>query len=155
MTRWTTRLAIAVIIVSAFPLVWMALGSFTPDDDLEEIRKTVAGAGRHALLIDDLELLGNDGELAEWVTDYVGELRDTGSLIIGAGSVDDLDGMYRGPVVAMKKSRNGLLLRPTQTGQGDLLGVRLPRSVASGAGPVGRGLLVIGGQWEQIQIARP
>jgi S-DNA-T family DNA segregation ATPase FtsK/SpoIIIE len=131
------------------------LGSFTAEDDLEEIKKTVAGAGRHALLIDDLELLGNDSELAEWVTDYVGELRDTGNLVIGAGSVDDLDGMYRGPVVAMKKSRNGLLLRPTQTGQGDLLGVRLPRSVATGAGPVGRGLLVLAGQWEQIQVARP
>jgi S-DNA-T family DNA segregation ATPase FtsK/SpoIIIE len=62
--------------------------------------------------------------------------------------------MYRGPVVAMKKSRNGILLRPNQTGQGDLLGVRLPRSVASGAGPAGRGLLVIGGQWEQVQVAR-
>jgi len=84
----------------------------------------------------------------------VGELRDTGNLVIGAGSVDDLDSMYRGPVVAMKKSRNGLLLRPTSTGHGDLLGVRLPRSVASGAGPVGRGLFVVGGQWEQIQVAR-
>ena len=130
------------------------LGSFTADDAVDAVKKAVAGAGRHVLLIDDLELLGNDSELAEWVTEYVGELRDSGNLVIGAGSVDDLDSMYRGPVVAMKKSRNGLLLRPTSTGQGDLLGVRLPRSVASGAGPVGRGLFVVGGQWEQIQVAR-
>ncbi|GAA3831354.1 FtsK/SpoIIIE domain-containing protein [Sphaerisporangium flaviroseum] len=130
-------------------------GSFTAESDLDEIKKTVAGcSGRHVLLIDDLELLGNDGDLAEWITEYVGEVRDTGSLIIGAGSVEDLDAMYRGPVVAMKKSRNGLLLRPSQPGDGDLLGVRLPRSVASGTGPVGRGLLVLGGAWEQVQVAR-
>ena len=54
------------------------LGSFTADDTADAVKKAVAGAGRHVLLIDDLELLGADGELAEWVTDYVGELRDTG-----------------------------------------------------------------------------
>lgn len=134
-------------------------GSFTAESTVAEIKqvvgdKQVAG-DRHVLMIDDLELLGSDGELAEWITDYVGELRDTGSLVIGAGSADDLDSMYRGPAVAMKKSRNGLLLRPSSPGQGDLLGVRLPRSVASGTGPAGRGLLVLGGAWEQIQVAQP
>ncbi len=129
-------------------------GSFTAESTVEEI-KQVVGGGRHALMIDDLELLGSDTELAEWITEYVGELRDTGSLVIGAGSADDLDSMYRGPVVAMKKSRNGLLLRPSSPGQGDLLGVRLPRSVASGTGPTGRGLLVLAGAWEQVQVAQP
>ncbi|GAA1291969.1 cell division protein FtsK [Planotetraspora silvatica] len=129
-------------------------GSFTAEASVDEVRQVI-GTGRHVLMIDDLELLGSDSELAEWITEHVGELRDTGSLVIGAGSADDLDSMYRGPVVAMKKSRTGLLLRPSSTGQGDLLGVRLPRSLASGAGPAGRGLLVIGGAWEQIQVATP
>ncbi|ETK33281.1 FtsK/SpoIIIE domain-containing protein [Microbispora sp. ATCC PTA-5024] len=130
-------------------------GSFTADSPVDEVKEAARAGGRHVLMIDDLELLGGDSELAEWITDYVGELRDTGSLVIGAGSADDLDSMYRGPVVAMKKSRNGLLLRPSSPGQGDLLGVRLPRSLASGTGPAGRGLLVIGGAWEQVQVARP
>ncbi|MEW9526995.1 FtsK/SpoIIIE domain-containing protein [Microbispora sp. NPDC049125] len=129
-------------------------GSFTADSTPEEVKAAI-GEGRHVLMIDDLELLGGDSELAEWVTEHVAELRDTGSLVIGAGSADDLDSMYRGPVVAMKKSRCGLLLRPSSPGQGDLLGVRLPRSVAGGTGPAGRGLLVLGGAWEQIQVARP
>jgi S-DNA-T family DNA segregation ATPase FtsK/SpoIIIE len=128
--------------------------SFTGDSTPEEVRQALgACAGRFALLVDDLELLGNDSPLAEWLTDYVPELRDSGSVVIAAGSVEDLDSMYRGPVVAMKKSRNGLLLRPTATGQGDLLGVRLPRSLATGAGPAGRGIMVVGGMYELIQVA--
>ncbi|GII75520.1 cell division protein FtsK [Sphaerisporangium rufum] len=131
-------------------------GSFTAESEVDEVKKAIAAcSGRYALIIDDLELLGNDGDLAEWVTEHVGELRDTGNLVIAAGSVEDLDSMYRGPVVAMKKSRNGLLLRPAQPGDGDLFGVRLPRSVASGSGPVGRGLLVLAGMWEQVQVAHP
>ncbi|MFI6811460.1 FtsK/SpoIIIE domain-containing protein [Nonomuraea sp. NPDC050328] len=125
--------------------------SFTGEASPSEVKEALTG--RHALLVDDLELLGNDSELAEWLTDYIGEVRDTGNLVIGAGSVEDLDSMYRGPVVAMKKARNGLLLRPTTTSQGDLLGVRLPRSLATGAGPAGRGLLVLGGMWELVQVA--
>ncbi|GAA4064218.1 FtsK/SpoIIIE domain-containing protein [Nonomuraea soli] len=125
--------------------------SFGGEASPDEVRQALSG--KHALLVDDLELLGNDSELAEWLTDYVSEVRDTGNLVIGAGSVEDLDSMYRGPVVAMKKARNGLLLRPTSTSQGDLLGVRLPRSLATGSGPAGRGLMVLGGTWELVQVA--
>jgi ABC-type glycerol-3-phosphate transport system permease component len=38
MTRWTTRLAIAFIVVTALPLVWMLLASFTPESRLFESR---------------------------------------------------------------------------------------------------------------------
>lgn len=131
-------------------------GAFTGESTPDELKAAISSCpGRFVLLVDDLELLGNDSELAEWLTDYVAELRDSGNLVIAAGSVEDLDSMYRGPVVAMKKTRTGLLLRPTATGQGDLLGVRLPRSLATGSGPAGRGLMVVGGTWELIQVSHP
>jgi len=38
MTRWTTRLAVGAIIITAFPLVWMVLASFTPESHLFESR---------------------------------------------------------------------------------------------------------------------
>ncbi|MEU5867045.1 FtsK/SpoIIIE domain-containing protein [Nonomuraea sp. NPDC047529] len=128
---------------------------FGGDADAERVREAVAAPGRCALLIDDLELLGNSGPLADWITDHVGESRDSGNLVIGAGNVDDLDSMYSGPVVAMKRTRSGLLLRPNQPGQGDLFGVQLPRSVATGIGPPGRALLFRGGTWERVQVAVP
>ncbi|MGH3388718.1 MAG: FtsK/SpoIIIE domain-containing protein, partial [Actinomadura sp.] len=131
-------------------------GSFTTSTDVEEVKAAVgACSGRHAVFIDDLELLGSDSALPEWVTDHVAAVRDTGNLVIAAGGADELDTMYAGPVLAMKKTRSGMLLRPTQTGQGDLFGIPLPRSIATGAGPAGRGLLITSGTWEQIQVASP
>ncbi|MBO3748307.1 cell division protein FtsK [Streptosporangiaceae bacterium NEAU-GS5] len=163
MTTWLLGRAYEVVLITPrrSPLRDLAdrpgvAGWFTGESGPEEVRKALdACRGRRALVVDDLELLGNESELAEWLTEYVGQSRDSANLVIAAGSVEDLDSMYRGPVVAMKKGRNGLLLRPSQTGHGDLLGVRLSRSVATGAGPAGRGLLVIGGAWEPIQVAHP
>ncbi|MFF4623346.1 FtsK/SpoIIIE domain-containing protein [Nonomuraea jabiensis] len=129
--------------------------AFGGDADAERVRKAVSAPGRCALLIDDLELLGNSSTLADWIVEYVGECRDSGDLVIGAGNADDLDGMYSGPVVAMKRTRSGLLLRPNQPGQGDLFGVQLPRSLATGTGPPGRGVLFRGGVWERVQVAVP
>ncbi|QFY09455.1 cell division protein FtsK [Nonomuraea phyllanthi] len=130
-------------------------GCFGGDADAERVRQAASAPGRCAVLIDDLELLGNSGPLADWIVDHVGESRDSGNLVIGAGNVDDLDGMYTGPIVAMKRTRSGLLLRPNQAGQGDLFGVQLPRSLATGTGPPGRGLLFRGGAWERVQVAKP
>ncbi|WP_240506709.1 FtsK/SpoIIIE domain-containing protein [Thermoactinospora rubra] len=154
MGQWLARRGYSLVTISPRRGPLRELGAaFTGDSSPQEVKE--ACAGRFALLVDDLELLGNDSELAEWLTDFVGELRDTGNIVIAAGSAEDLDSMYRGPIVAMKKARNGILLRPTSTSQGDLLGVRLPRSLATGAGPVGRGLMVVGGTWELIQVASP
>ncbi|NUR88364.1 MAG: cell division-like protein, partial [Nonomuraea sp.] len=129
---------------------------FGADAPVQSVRQALSECpGRHALLVDDLELLGTDGELAEWIGECAGEMRDSGNLLIAAGNVDDLDSMYSGPIIALKKTRSGLLLRPSQPGQGDLFGITLPRSVVGGAGPAGRGLFIAGGSWELIQVATP
>jgi S-DNA-T family DNA segregation ATPase FtsK/SpoIIIE len=62
-----------------------------------------------------------------------------------------LSAHYQGPVAALRRSRNGLLLCPGP-GDADLMGVRLPRTPV----PVrpGSGWLVIGGVPERIQVAR-
>jgi len=132
-------------------------GVFDGEASRAEVEEALgAGEGRRsALLVDDLELLGQDGPLVDVITDCVARWRDSGNVVVGAGTLEDLNGMYRGPVVALKKGRVGLLLDPRNYNDGDLLGVRLPRSVSAGGAPVGRAVMVAGGAWEMVQIASP
>ncbi|WP_129668147.1 FtsK/SpoIIIE domain-containing protein [Phytoactinopolyspora endophytica] len=109
------------------------------------------GKGRTALVIDDVELIGVDGWLVDGITKHLGKLRDSGSVIIAAGTTDDLGSSYRGPVAALKKSRSGLLLSPAATSDGDHFGLKLPRSLTGGM-PPGRGLYVAAGQWQLVQV---
>jgi DNA segregation ATPase FtsK/SpoIIIE, S-DNA-T family len=111
-----------------------------------------AGSVPTALFVDDVELVGVDGWLADTITAHLGRLRDSGSVLVAAGTTDDLGSAYRGPVAALKKSRSGLLLSPATPNDGDMFGIRLPRSVTGGM-PPGRGLLVTSGQWELVQVA--
>jgi len=104
--------------------------------------------------VDDLELVGTDGPLADAIVAHLAVLRDRPGLIVGAGTADDLSGAYRGPAAALKKSRSGLLLAPATPNDGDLLGVRLPRSVLGASNP-GRGLLVTAGAWRLVQVPVP
>jgi S-DNA-T family DNA segregation ATPase FtsK/SpoIIIE len=135
-------------------------GTWSADDDrhlvTEQVRSLVPSPGGDPslLLVDDLEMLGADGWLADLVNDHVLALRDTGGAVVAAGSLDELGGMYRGPVVAIKRSRSGLLLAPGAANDGDLFGLRLPRSTVGG-GPAGRGVLVTAGSWESVQVPWP
>jgi S-DNA-T family DNA segregation ATPase FtsK/SpoIIIE len=63
--------------------------------------------------------------------------------------------MYRGPAATIKRTRIGVLLRPSPPSGGELLGIRLPRSAMTGGGPAGHGIYVVGGAWEQFQTAWP
>jgi len=131
---------------------------FTPDSDRDEVTAAVAALreAEHSLLVvDDLELLGLDGWLPDLIANHVTELRDQASLVVAGGSIEDLVGVYRGPAVALKKSRSGLLLSPQSQNDGDLFNVRLPRSAAGGPMLPGRGLLVRSGQFQGVQVVWP
>jgi S-DNA-T family DNA segregation ATPase FtsK/SpoIIIE len=131
------------------------IGVFGADADSNEVSAILDGLkSPYAVVIDDLELLGMDSPLAELIEARVALLRDTGNLMIGAGTASDLSSMYRGPVAAMKKSRAGIVLNPQKYDDAEIFGIQLPRGLAGGA-PAGRALLVSAGQWERIQVARP
>ncbi len=120
------------------------------------VRGLAPGAAAPSLLVlDDLELIGADGWLPDLITEHLGLIRDTGSAVIAAGTLDELSGVYRGPVVALKKSRSGLLLAPQQPNDGDLFGLRLPRTATGGATAAGRGVLVRAGDWQPVQVPWP
>lgn len=134
--------------------------TLTPETDRDEGKEvfeqfaelTKDRTKRTAVLIDDLELLGLDGWLVDGIEQQVKLVRDSESFVMAAGTADDLGSSYRGPAVALKKSRSGLLLRPQQPNDGDMFGARLPRSIGSGSGNTGRALLFRSGQWERIQV---
>ncbi|WP_203434104.1 FtsK/SpoIIIE domain-containing protein [Jiangella asiatica] len=104
-----------------------------------------------AVIIDDLELMGVDGWMVDLLTKHLPKLRDTGSVIVAAGTTDDLGSSYRGPAAVLKKSRSGVLLSPGAPADGDHFGVKLPRSLTGGM-PPGRGLFVAAGQWQLVQV---
>ncbi|SDT48133.1 FtsK/SpoIIIE domain-containing protein [Jiangella sp. DSM 45060] len=104
-----------------------------------------------AVVVDDLELMGVDGWMVDLLTKHLPKLRDTGSVIVAAGTTDDLGSSYRGPAAVLKKSRSGVLLSPGATADGDHFGIKLPRSMTGGM-PPGRGLFSAAGQWQLVQV---
>jgi S-DNA-T family DNA segregation ATPase FtsK/SpoIIIE len=104
-----------------------------------------------AILIDDAELL-IDSPLAFVLEKAVREMRDTNTVVVAAGTTDELVTGYRGFVVELRRSKTGVLLSPQSSADGDLLGVRLSRSVGGPIHP-GRGLLCHRGQTTRVQVA--
>lgn len=104
-----------------------------------------------AVIVDDLELMGVDGWMVDLLTKHLPKLRDTGSVLVAAGTTDDLGSSYRGPASVLKKSRSGVLLSPGAPADGDHFGIKLPRSLTGGM-PPGRGLFSAAGQWQLVQV---
>jgi S-DNA-T family DNA segregation ATPase FtsK/SpoIIIE len=104
-----------------------------------------------ALLVDDAELLV-DSPLAHVLETAVREMRDTGMLVVAAGTTDELVTGYRGFVVDLRRAKTGVLLSPQAASDGDLLGVRLSRATGGDVHP-GRGLLCRRGVVEPLQVA--
>jgi S-DNA-T family DNA segregation ATPase FtsK/SpoIIIE len=126
-------------------------GCVTASDGAVELERQL-GDGRCVLLVDDAELLVDSG-LAHVLERAVREARDAGTLVVAAGTTEELVTGYRGFVVELRKSRTGVLLSPQSAADGDLLGVRLSRSTGGPVRP-GRGLLVRRGAVEPLQLAQ-
>jgi S-DNA-T family DNA segregation ATPase FtsK/SpoIIIE len=106
--------------------------------------------GPLVVVADDAELLVGS-PVADVLAQVLRDGRDAGHALVVAGAVDELAASFRGFAAEVRKSRSGLLLGLTNHLDGELLGVRLPRS-AVGPGPVGRGLLVRNGQLSAVQV---
>ena len=158
MARSLTGRGVPVVLVTPrrSPLRELALpgvlGVVGGDGDADLLAKLLDGVERYVVLVDDAELL-LDTVLDERLGRLVRAARDADQAVVAAGTTGDLSSQYRGFVVDLRRSRSGLLLSPQSQGDGDLLGVRLPRNMA--AGPIGRGLLVQGGAVTPVQAALP
>ena len=107
-------------------------------------------------LVDDVELLGADGWLPTLLSDLVDRLRDTGSVLAAAGTPAEMGGLYRGPVVALKRSGSGLMLSPQSSTDPDMFGVSMARSLLGQSLPPGGGYLMRSGlPPERVQVIWP
>ena len=127
---------------------------FTGSEPLEEIKEYLASIrGTHTIVVDDFEVIAADSPLGGALNEHYGSMRDTLNAMVVAGSIDEIASVYRGLTVEMKRGRTGLVLSPRSSSDGDVLNVRLPRSVGS-AVPQGRGVLATPTGWRWVQVPR-
>jgi len=135
-------------------------GPFDAASDESEVRalvdRLVAADAPLLALVDDVELVGADGWLATLLGDLVDRLRDTGSVLAAAGTPAEMGGLYRGPVVALKRSGSGLMLSPQSSADPDMFGVSMARSLLGQSLPPGGGYLMRSGlPPERVQVIWP
>ncbi|HZV27259.1 MAG TPA: FtsK/SpoIIIE domain-containing protein, partial [Acidothermaceae bacterium] len=111
------------------------------------------GLGRLAVLVDDAEIVA-ESPAAVVLDRLMRTARDSGHLVVIAGTTEELSVGFRGFVVDVRRARTGLLLAPRGPLDGEVLGVRLPRKTGE-AVPVGRGHLIVRGVATQLQVALP
>ncbi|GAB2466439.1 FtsK/SpoIIIE domain-containing protein [Jatrophihabitans fulvus] len=111
-----------------------------------------SASGPLALVVDDAELL-DDHALQGVLETFVRNSRDSGSIVLAAGTTDDiLLNRYRGWLATARRERSGLLLNPASHVDGEVFELRLPRSTGGGWVP-GRALLVRSGAVSTVQVA--
>ncbi|HEX3333355.1 MAG TPA: FtsK/SpoIIIE domain-containing protein, partial [Acidimicrobiales bacterium] len=158
-----TRCALAqgaeVLIVCARPSPLAGLAALDgvidvvdgPSASREAVADVLGDTSRRLLVVvDDAEFLG-DSPLAEPLTAFIRAARDADHAIVVGGTTTEMSTGFRGFVPEAKKSKAGLLLCPGAPGDGELLGVRLPRTAVF-QGPPGRGVLTLSGGLVTVQV---
>jgi S-DNA-T family DNA segregation ATPase FtsK/SpoIIIE len=116
--------------------------------DLAALITSDQGGGL-AVMVDDAELIA-DAPAGEALAAFVRAARDRGSALVIAGTTGELN-QFRGFIPETRKSKAGLLLCPSAPSDGEVFGVRLPRT-ALFSGPPGRGTLVRGAELALLQV---
>jgi S-DNA-T family DNA segregation ATPase FtsK/SpoIIIE len=89
--------------------------------------------------------------LPDPVSDLLASLPAGTAVLLATGTAAELAGSFRGPAMALRRSRTALFLRPA-AGDAELLGLRTPRTSLP-ARP-GAGWLVSGTEATRVQVAR-
>ncbi len=108
------------------------------------------GEGPLAVVVDDAEALART-PADEVVKRSVQAGPGAGAVVVVAATVDDLKGDLRGTMAEARKGKAGLLLSPTSTLDGEVVGTRLSRAVL-GRAPAGRGVLALDGEVRLVQV---
>ncbi|NUK42416.1 hypothetical protein HRW13_16410 [Streptomyces lunaelactis] len=111
-----------------------------PDIDPDALEEALGRApGGAAVILDDADLLLQTQ--AEIVLNRIARTgAEAGQALIAAGETERLVSGYSGWHTDLRRNRQGLLLSPQNVGDGELIGIRFPRS-RLGASRAGRGML--------------
>ncbi|MFJ5839882.1 FtsK/SpoIIIE domain-containing protein [Streptomyces shenzhenensis] len=120
---------------------------FTGDDiDEDEFEEAIDSASPEepiAVLVDDGEIL-EDCDAESHMKRIVSRGAERGLALVIAGDEEDVCSGFSGWQVDAKKGRRGILLSPQESSSGDLIGVRLSRSLVGGQIAPGKGMLHLG-----------
>jgi S-DNA-T family DNA segregation ATPase FtsK/SpoIIIE len=124
--------------------------------DPEALRAIVAPGGPAGtgtvVLIDDVDLIGQGNPIEPVLREVATVGRDRGLGIAFAGSADWLTGPVGGWLAEAKRSRQGILLAPQTSMEGDLLGTRLAHSQMRVPVRPGRGYTTLGAAQGKVQV---
>ena len=110
----------------------------------EDLRTTLAEMGRPGVvLIDDAELL-KDTRAGADLSQLARAAAGPGLGLVLAGEADVLNAAFVTWIAEARHNRRGALLSPQGLADGDLIGVRVPRSLLGGAVEPGRALVHFG-----------
>jgi DNA segregation ATPase FtsK/SpoIIIE, S-DNA-T family len=156
MTRWLGHEGVATVVVAPARSPLSALSgepgvrAVLRADQADELT-TLLTAHRSPLVVvaDDAEML-HDSRMDRPLCELVRPHAAPGTALVLAASASEMAGFFRGVTVEARRNRSGLLLGAVGPVEGDLLGVRVGRSGESRAG---RGLLVVRGRTQPVQVA--
>ena len=132
--------------------VWSSL-AIGVDEGAERLATIVATSEPAIIVIDDAVSF-SEGLAAASCAALLNRGRDEPVRIIAAAETRALGGVFGGWLRDLRGEGRGLLLSPNLDVDGDLLGVRLPRTSRSrGPFPAGRGFLVARGIAALVQVA--
>ncbi|MEU7584368.1 FtsK/SpoIIIE domain-containing protein [Streptomyces sp. NPDC041068] len=122
---------------------------FTGDDiDEDEFEELIDDAEASiedpvVVLIDDAEML-EDADAASQFKRIIQRGTEKGLALVLAGDEEDVCSGFSGWQVDAKKGRRGILLSPQESSSGDLIGLRISRSLVGGPIAPGKGMLHLG-----------
>jgi S-DNA-T family DNA segregation ATPase FtsK/SpoIIIE len=122
-----------------------------PGPDPDELRQVLGAGATATVVVDDAENLRatpTEQALLDAARTDDGQRL---SFLVGCSLTEAVTG-FRGLAAEARRGRTGLLLGALGPGDGEIFGLRLPRSAG---GPTGRGLLVIRGTSAPVQVALP
>ncbi|MGI8665246.1 MAG: FtsK/SpoIIIE domain-containing protein [Jatrophihabitans sp.] len=150
-------IALLVVAAKPSPLTEAAAGLGLPViTDLAaaaEVTEWVSGRPRCAVLVDDAEVV--HGSEVDAALIELARQRPAGSfaLVVAAG-IDDLNTLLRGVAVEAKRNKQGILLSPASSLDGNPLGAGVPRELL-GRAAAGRALLLVHGEYLSVQLPVP
>ncbi|MGW1800434.1 FtsK/SpoIIIE domain-containing protein [Streptomyces sp. NPDC001984] len=118
-------------------------GADIDEDEFEEVIDSASLEEPIAVLVDDGEIL-EDLDAASHMKRIVSRGAERGLALVIAGDEEDVCSGFSGWQVDAKKARRGILLSPQESSSGDLIGVRLSRSMVGGQIAPGKGMLHLG-----------
>ncbi|MEU6070403.1 FtsK/SpoIIIE domain-containing protein [Streptomyces sp. NPDC047082] len=118
-------------------------GDDIDEDDFEEVIDSASLEEPIAVLVDDGEIL-EDLDAESHMKRIVSRGSERGLALVIAGDEEGVCSGFSGWQVDAKKARRGILLSPQESSSGDLIGVRLSRSMVGGQVVPGKGMLHLG-----------